>query len=80
MKGLAIVEITSKFNCNILTGSKCMYMEWKKLIFKIPIIKIFQSNNCTVIPNNWKWPKIVQLTFFADKAINRESIFSRNGR
>ena len=76
MKGLAIVEIISKFNCNILTGSKCMYMEWKRFIFKVPIIDFFQSNNCTVVTNKIN----SSINIFADKTINRESIFSRDGR
>ena len=76
MKGLNIVEIISKFNYNILTGSKCMYMEWKKFIFKVPIIDFFQNNNCTVVRNKIN----CSINIFEDKTINRESIFSRNGR
>ena len=35
---------------------------------------------CTVIPNNWKMAKNCSNNIFADKAINRESTFNRNGR
>ena len=48
--------------------------------FSMMVMEIRQKYICTVVPNNQKMAKFFSNSIFADKTINRESTFSRNGR